>query len=51
VQEIESFRGEATLLRVDVYLDHRDARLKWGRVGLWTKADSVTAFETSSFEA
>jgi hypothetical protein len=26
-------------------LDHRDARLKSGRVGLWTKADSVTAFD------
>jgi hypothetical protein len=26
------------------YLDHRDARLKAGRVGLWTKADSITAF-------
>ena len=25
-------------------LDHRDARFKAGRVGLWTKADSVTAF-------
>jgi hypothetical protein len=27
------------------YLDHRDARFKAGRVGLWTKADSVTAFD------
>jgi hypothetical protein len=26
-------------------LDHRDARFGSGRVGLWTKADSVTAFE------
>ena len=25
-------------------LDHRDARFRSGRVGLWTKADSVTAF-------
>jgi hypothetical protein len=25
-------------------LDHRDTRFKAGRVGLWTKADSVTAF-------
>jgi len=25
-------------------LDHHDARFKAGRVGLWTKADSVTAF-------
>lgn len=28
-----------------LYLDHRDARFKAGRVGLWTKADSVTAFD------
>jgi 3-keto-disaccharide hydrolase len=27
------------------YLDHRDARVTSGRVGLWTKADSVTAFD------
>ncbi len=27
------------------YLDHRDSRFKTGRVGLWTKADSVTAFD------
>ncbi len=26
-------------------LEHRDARFKSGRVGLWTKADSVTAFD------
>lgn len=26
-------------------LDHRDKRFKSGRVGLWTKADSVTAFD------
>jgi hypothetical protein len=26
-------------------LDHRDARYRAGRVGLWTKADSVTAFD------
>ena len=25
-------------------LDHRDARFKAGRVGLWTKADSIIAF-------
>lgn len=25
-------------------LDHRDARFKSGRIGLWTKADSITAF-------
>ena len=26
-------------------LDYRDARFKAGRIGLWTKADSVTAFD------
>jgi 3-keto-disaccharide hydrolase len=26
-------------------LDHRDSRFKEGRVGLWTKADSITAFD------
>src|SRR5262249_29048243 len=26
-------------------LDHRDARFKAGRIGLWTKADSITAFD------
>lgn len=26
-------------------LDHRDSRFKAGRVGLWTKTDSVTAFD------
>src|SRR6266404_1111395 len=28
-----------------LYLDHRDSRFKLGRVGLWTKADSITAFD------
>jgi 3-keto-disaccharide hydrolase len=27
-------------------LDHRDTRFKSGRVGLWTKADSITAFDS-----
>lgn len=26
-------------------LDHRDARFLSGRIGLWTKADSITAFD------
>ncbi len=26
-------------------LDHKDSRFKTGRVGLWTKADSITAFD------
>jgi hypothetical protein len=26
-------------------LDHRDARFKAGQIGLWTKADSITAFD------
>ncbi len=28
-----------------LYLDHHDARFRAGRVGLWTKADSITAFD------
>ena len=28
-----------------LYLDHHDRRYRSGRVGLWTKADSVTAFD------
>ena len=28
-----------------LYLDHRDSRFQAGRVGLWTKADSITAFD------
>ena len=27
------------------HLNHRDTRFKSGRVGLWTKADSITAFD------
>ena len=30
------------------YLDRRDTRFKSGRVGLWTKADSITAFDDLS---
>src|SRR2546425_9593874 len=26
-------------------LEHRDTRFRSGRVGLWTKADSITAFD------
>jgi hypothetical protein len=32
-------------------LDHRDARFKSGRVGLWTKADSITAFHDLTISA
>jgi hypothetical protein len=28
-----------------LHLDQRDSRLKVGKVGLWTKADSITAFD------
>ncbi len=28
-----------------VHLDHHDSRFTAGRVGLWTKADSITAFD------
>ena len=31
-----------------LYLDHRDSRFKAGRVGLWTKTDSITAFDDLS---
>jgi hypothetical protein len=31
-----------------LYLDHRDSRFRSGRVGLWTKADSITAFDDLS---
>jgi Domain of Unknown Function (DUF1080) len=27
------------------YLEHRDSRFKSGAIGLWTKADSITAFD------
>jgi len=33
-----SFNGQ-------LLLDHRDARSRSGQVGLWTKADSITAFD------
>ena len=26
-------------------VDHRDSRFQAGQVGLWTKADSITAFD------
>ena len=32
-------------LNDQLLIDHRDSRFKSGRVGLWTKADSVTAFD------
>jgi hypothetical protein len=32
-------------LNAKLYLDHRDSRFRSGRVGLWTKADSITAFD------
>jgi hypothetical protein len=32
-------------LNAALYLDHRDTRFKSGRIGLWTKADSITAFD------
>jgi 3-keto-disaccharide hydrolase len=36
---IQGYLDEALLI------DHRDSRFRAGRVGLWTKADSVTAFD------
>ena len=38
-------------LNSTLLLDHRDSRFRSGRVGLWTKADSITAFDDSSFGA
>jgi hypothetical protein len=35
-------------LNGQLLIDHRDAHLAAGRVGLWTKADSVTAFSDLS---
>src|SRR5262249_48552402 len=32
-------------LNGQLLLDHRDARYRSGQVGLWTKADSITAFD------
>jgi hypothetical protein len=28
-----------------LFIDHRDSRFRAGQIGLWTKADSVTAFD------
>jgi hypothetical protein len=36
---IQAYLNDALLI------DHRDGRFRAGRVGLWTKADSVTAFD------
>jgi hypothetical protein len=38
-ERIQAYLNDALLL------DHRDGRFRSGRVGLWTKADSVTAFD------
>jgi Domain of Unknown Function (DUF1080) len=32
-------------LNEQLLIDHRDSRFQSGRIGLWTKADSVTAFD------
>ena len=32
-------------LNDQLLIDHRDSRFTSGRVGLWTKADSITAFD------
>jgi hypothetical protein len=32
-------------LNGELLLDHRDSRFRSGQIGLWTKADSVTAFD------
>jgi hypothetical protein len=44
-------RGCDSLAQIQAYLDghllldHRDSRFKFAYVGLWTKADSATAFD------
>ena len=38
-------------LNGQLLLDHRDARFRSGQVGLWTKADSVTAFDDLTVHA
>jgi len=38
-------RVSGGLARPRPRLDHHDARFKVGRLGLWTKADSITAFD------
>jgi len=48
------FSGEriSVALNGKTYIDHKDAHIKGaGAVGLWTKADSVTAFDDFSFGA
>lgn len=42
VAEGEHLRG---WLNDQKLIDHRDSRFSAGRVGLWTKADSITAFD------
>lgn len=34
-----------------LFLDHRDSRYRSGQIGLWTKADSVTAFDDLKVQA
>jgi 3-keto-disaccharide hydrolase len=35
----------------ELLLDHRDSRFRSGQVGLWTKSDSVTAFDDLQIKA
>jgi hypothetical protein len=37
--------GFILLFDGQLLLNHRDSRFRSGQVGLWTKADSVTAFD------
>jgi hypothetical protein len=32
-------------LNGQILIDHRDSRFRAGQIGLWTKSDSVTAFD------
>ena len=38
-------------LNGQLWLDHRDSRYRSGQIGLWTKADSVTAFDDLQIQA
>ena len=38
-------------LNGQLLLDHRDSRFRSGQIGLWTKADSVTAFDDLQVQA
>ena len=42
---------DKTVMAVTLLLERRDSRFKAGRVGLWTKADAITAFDDLTIRA